>query len=176
MAEVLQQLSVPDGLCLLRVEHEDDLPAELNCSFGCYHPNQRVAVCVSVCAPPVGGETAAITHEVCHAHQHQNILDHLMRELAPQEAFDVSWLQTPPGVNFLELGTWEQADGEWVELPEEGWSGYPRPHEDAANVCAVWFSRPLDEGGTGGPEYLRDFAPIRYEWAQAWLPAPAMTE
>ena len=73
------------------------------------------------------------------------------------------WLETAPGVSFLELGAWTIEDGELVEHPEQPDPGFhfANPVEDAAEACASWFLIRED---------LRNFYPIRYEWAQLWLP------
>ena len=121
-------------------------------------------VVVYVSPAPVGGELAAISHELCHAHQDRVRLD------AGKSVF-TDYYDTDEGKSFLELTGWKLQNGAWVEPPCEQWScGYPNPIEDSAQSCA-FYANP--EGHQfAGSDYIQRYAPRRYQWATRWLPTP----
>ena len=110
-----------------------------------------------------------LAHEVCHAHQHKMIIDAGLsdpglQQPSAQHLFEL----TPEGAAFFAAAGWqrdgpEQYSGGAVDEPE-GWKvpdwAFHFPHEDFAEVCALWY---VDR------DLLRTTAPLRYEFAQEWL-------
>ena len=170
VAAFLERLPVVEGLCLVRLSDESEVPPNRGpCNPGCYYADLRQVWCIAPCDPPDvdGGETALLVSEVCHAHQHRMVLDANVPfdenyGWGVEDSIGLTYLQeTNEGRSFIELGAWRFDNGEWIEEFEMGWSSYPNPYEDAASTCAIWY---------WNREYLPDYAPIRYEWAQMWLP------
>lgn len=118
-----------------------------------YDPPTRTAVL----APGQGPST--ILHEICHAHQHEVILETLDRE--PDLAL-TQWYLTGEGVDFMAMAGWNP-DGGYNEngptfraYPAADWL-HSNPLEDAAWTCA-WYL--LDKG---------KLTPERLAWADRWL-------
>ena len=84
-----------------------------------------------------------VAHEVCHAWQHQNILEQRSEDW-PVRSDLYEWFLTPQGQSFL-LMTGQAGDG--------------YPLEDAAGTCAYRLLGLPMEGLDSG----------RQEWAEAWL-------
>jgi hypothetical protein len=144
VAAVLQRLPTPQGLCLVT-------DGSLSCPSGaaaCYYPAVRIAVLVFD-----GSRTAelhAITHEVCHAHQHYVVLQAGL----PQWPLEPSWRQTPQGAAFPDPGSEPWPTG-WVP---------PSLLEDMAETCVAWYGTGFYERG------ILDRMPKHRRWAQEWLP------
>lgn len=154
LSNMLNKLSVPDGLRLREVPQWQ--PRK---SF--YHHIYRIVVYIS--PSPTHGKVGAIAHEIGHAHQHRLVLD-TGREL---HDWVRDWAATPEGKDYLEITGW-QVSG--PEPPCELWGcGYPNALEDNAQFCAQWFDPTPPHTG---PEYLRQVAPKRYQWATKWLAMP----
>ena len=152
---MLNVLSVPSGLCFKWLE-----PGQ-----GTFYRSLTRTAHFAYREPETG-YLSHIAHEVCHAYQHQQALD-----AGHPDGNTVvgGWVDTPAGIDFIASTGWANEQGQWVEQGEAGYSGYFHPVEDHAQLCAIWFDPAgfwthLQQG------YLENWAPIRYAWAQNWLP------
>jgi len=143
---------VPEGLCFLRI----------GSTLTSYY-DARVSTVYLGAGSPVGGELAALAHEVCHAHQHRVIVN---GGLTVTSNLD-SWYQTAEGKDFVMVTGWRLVDGKWIENCERWSCGYPNPLEDAAEFCANWYGKLY-----GGGSDVQQYAPLRYAWAIRSFPAP----
>jgi len=156
ISAMLAALPLPDGLCF----------KWLSPGQGAYYSPATRTVNVGY-YEPVTGYLTHIAHEVCHAYQHQQALDAGMPDSSTVLG---DWVFTPAGVDFIASTGWVNVQGQWVEEQvDTGFYGYPNPAEDHAQLCAIWFDPAgfwtyLQQG------YLENWAPIRYAWAQNWLP------
>ncbi|MFA5897575.1 MAG: carboxypeptidase-like regulatory domain-containing protein [Hyphomicrobium sp.] len=164
LAPMMARMSLVSNLCLVR------WPSNQASN---YVASQRVVYYRS--PSPVGGELAAIAHELCHVHQHRVILDSGRSDPAHDGEFVPAWTETAEGRSFVELTGWRlgspggQAPGfGWVEACERWSCGYANPIEDNAEACAYW-SNPGNDAGRG-KQPLQEFAPRRAEWMRRWLP------
>jgi hypothetical protein len=160
--DILAGLSTPDGLCFVRYASPAEAPAFVRSVGAIYFGDPPTVYYVAGVA--VGSETAVQIHEVCHAHQ-----DRVARD-AGQTALGEGWYRTAAGTDYLRSTGWHREGDRWVEQPEPISSGWPNPAEDNAGICAQWFDPAF------GPRYLRRWAPIRFAWAQRWLPLPSFIE
>ncbi len=155
--DVLAVLSTPDGLCL-RTYTAVDAPAFLRAVGALYLPAYVPGTLPTVfylVDAPVGPESFVLTHEVCHAHQD------VVAQAAGLTFGD--WYRTEPGADFVAATGWSLTAGRWA-AEQDG--VYSSPLEDDADTCAMWF----DPGW--GPQFLRRENPVRFAWAQRWLPLP----
>ncbi|MEK7992408.1 MAG: carboxypeptidase-like regulatory domain-containing protein [Planctomycetota bacterium] len=122
-------------------------------------------IVVYVSPAPTTGAIGSIAHELCHAHQ-----DRAVRDAGMSGALS-AYYNTEEGRHFIAMTGWSMQGGAWVEPPCELWScGYANPIEDSAQSCAT-YNNP--EGYQfAGTDYMRRYAPHRYEWAMRWLPTP----
>ena len=153
---MLQALSVPSGLCFRWLE-----PGQISG----YNPPTRTANVGY--AESATGYLTVVAHEVCHAYQHQAALDAGFED---DSNIVPNWILTPAGIDFIATTGWSLENGLWIEQGEAGYYGYPHPVEDNAQLCAIWFD-PAQYWANSSPSYLENWAPIRYAWAQQWLPA-----
>ncbi len=164
VADILAVLSTPDGLCLVRYPSVAEAPAFMQGYEGFYFSRPPTILYVAAVAER---ETAALAHEICHAHQDRVTHDEFGTELGED------WYRTAAGLDYLRATGWRLKGGRWVEQPEagakrpDGISSSTSPLEDNAGTCALWFDPAL------GPHFLRRWAPIRFAWAQPWLPLPS---
>ena len=129
-------IQVGDGskACLDIPNHEPPCPHV----EGFYSPELRLAL---TRAPHV----YTITHEYCHAWQHQNILVQRGEDYEASPHLD-EWHLTPQGQSFLLMTGYQ---------PRAAYNAV----EDAANVCAYrLLGLPMDGLDAG-----------RKEWAEAWI-------
>jgi hypothetical protein len=162
ISDILAVLSTRDGLCLIRYPSVADAPAFVRSNGAIYFGDPPTVHYVPGVA--VGSETAVLAHEVCHAHQDRVAHDDGQAELGE------GWYRTAAGADWLRTTGWHRDGDRWVEKPEPYASGWPDPAEDNAAICALWFDPAF------GPHYLRRWAPIRFAWAQRWLPLPSFIE
>lgn len=160
IADILTILTVPDGLCLVRYPGLAEAPAFAQ-GGGIYFPDPPT---VSYVPGVAGTEIEVLAHEVCHAHQ-----DRVSRD-AGQPSFGDGWYRTAPGVDYVQSTGWHLQGGAWVDQPEAISSNRSSPLEDNAWACALWFDPAF------GPRYLRRWAPVRFAWAQRWLPLPSFIQ
>ena len=155
ISAMLAALPLPDGLCF----------KWLSPGQGAYYSPATRTVYVGYFEPTTGYLTH-IAHEVCHAYQHQQALD-----AGHPDGNTVvgGWVDTPAGVDFIASTGWANEQGQWVGQGEAGYSGYIHPVEDHAQLCAIWFD-PAGFWTYLQSGYLENWAPIRYAWAQNWLP------
>lgn len=164
IADILALLATPDGLCLVRYPSVAEAPVFMLGFDGMYFSRPPTILYVAGVA---GSETAALAHEVCHAHQDRVTHDEFGTELGED------WYRTAAGMDYLRATGWRLQGGRWSEDPEailkrpEAISSSTSPLEDNAGTCALWFDPAL------GPRFLRRWAPIRFAWAQRWLPLPS---
>ena len=168
----MERLSVPEGLCLIRFSDPSETPPYLREAGASYEAVSREVWYLF--GSPVGGELNALAHEVCHAHQHRAVLDAGLpvksnRGWGDENSWGLSWIQTQEGKDFIETTGWHLENGTWIEQAEPWSSGYANPLEDAAELCATWYNPGNAKGNLGGPAYLSNYAPLRYQWAQQWL-------
>ncbi len=89
-----------------------------------------------------------LAHEICHAHQHQMIIeaglgDPALRPPAPQ----LLWDETPEGRAFFEATGWKREGPEQYSRAQDEPEGWKIPDwnpthpavEDFAEVCAFWY-------------------------------------
>jgi len=157
IVDILAVLTTPDGLCLVRYPSAAEAPAFMRGVAGIYFPSPPT---VAYVAGATGTEIAVLAHEVCHAHQ-----DRVARD-AGQADFEEGWYRTVAGMDYLRSTGWRRVGDRWIERPE-AISGSSDPLEDNAVICALWFDPSF------GPHYLRRWTPIRFAWAQRWLPLPS---
>lgn len=164
LAPMMARMSLVSDLCLVRWPSSQ---------VSNYVPSQRVVYYRSPSA--VGGELAAIAHELCHVHQHRVILDSGRSDPAHDGEFVPAWTETMEGRSFVELTGWRlgspgaQAPSfGWIEACERWSCGYTNPIEDNAEACAYWHNPGGDSGR--GKQPLAEFAPRRAEWMRRWLP------
>ena len=156
ISAMLAALPLPDGLCF----------KWLSPGQGAYYQSTTRTVNVGYFEPMTGYLTH-IAHEVCHAYQHQQALDAGFED---DGNILTDWTSTSAGADFAAQTGWTLENGQWVEEQvDTGFYGYPNPAEDHAQLCAIWFDPAgfwtyLQQG------YLENWAPIRYAWAQNWLP------
>ena len=167
IADILAVLTTPDGLCLVRYPGAAEAPAYMRGFDGMYFPGLRTIVYV---AGVEDRETAVLAHEVCHAHQDRVTRDEVGMELVE------GWDRTAMGQDYLQATGWRRQGDRWVVQPEsspkrpDGISSSTDPLEDNAGTCALWFDPAF------GPRFLRRWAPIRFAWAQRWLPLPSFIQ
>jgi hypothetical protein len=133
---------------------------------GSQSSSYTAGIVVYVSPAPTTGELGSISHELCHGHQ-----DRVIRDAGMSGNMLSVYPNTDEGKSFVELTGWRMQNGAWVEPPCEQWScGYANPLEDSAQSCAT-YNNP--EGYQfAGVDYMRRYAPRRYEWATRWLPTP----
>ncbi|HEY4694790.1 MAG TPA: hypothetical protein VIH52_02390 [Candidatus Nanoarchaeia archaeon] len=149
---MLGNLRVVDSLCLIIGSPNDGFTQYLASNRTIYMRN----------VPPIGGFLLGLAHEICHAHQHQIILDAGL----PVTNDLQSWNNTPEGQDYIQSTGWRFENGKWVE-PQEVWSnGYPGPWEKAAQACAMWY----DPGHTWDTDNLKRSGGAIYDWVVKWLP------
>jgi len=149
----LSRLTVVNGLTFVRAPGP-------GLSF--YEVEERRVVFVS--PAPFGGEIASIAHEICHAHQHRAVEDEGGALLAGSLLEE--WARTEEGQDFIATTGWRKEGSSWVAPAwEPGWSGYPNPLEDCAQLCATYY----DPSRVYGYDYLEKYAPLRYAWARRWF-------
>ena len=152
IAELLEVLPTPEGLCLVRFSEISQAPSP-SC-IGCYEPLPR-EVWFSK-PPPFGGELAALSHEACHAHQHWSTLEAGIGYS--------SWLETPEGKAFAAAS--QQAISETGIRPDpiafDPWGAAPM--EDFAQVCNFWYNPDIY-----GTDFFDRWPQLR-EFARQWLP------
>jgi len=164
ISDMLAVLTTVDGLCLVSYPSAADAPSFMRGLDGEYYAGLRTIFYV---AGEAGRETAVLAHEVCHAHQDRLAHDEIGTELVE------GWYRTAEGADYLRVTGWRLQSGRWVLQPAptskrlDGVSSTTSPLEDNAGTCALWFDPAL------GPRFLRRWAPIRFEWAQRWLPLPS---
>jgi hypothetical protein len=160
---ILAVLATPDGLCLVRYPSDAEAPAFMRAFEGLYFQGAHVVLYVARAAER---ETPVLAHEVCHAHQDRVTRDEGLTD------FLQAWYQTAPGKDYLRATGWRLQGGRWIEDPDailkrpEAVSDRTSPLEDNAGTCGLWFDPAL------GPRFLRRWAPVRFAWAQRWLPLP----
>ena len=108
-------------------------------------------------------------HEICHAHQHWTMIDAgLLDPGLPRRPGQMLFELTPEGEAFFAAAGWQREgpmeySGGAGDAPT-GWKvpdwAIHFPHEDYADVCALWY---VDR------DLLRTTAPLRYQFAQEWL-------
>jgi len=158
IADILAVLTTPDGLCLRLYTTGAEAPPFLVEAFGIYFPDPPTIHHVIGTGVT---ETASLAHEVCHAHQ-----DRVARDVGESD-YTEGWYRTAPGADFVETTGWRLQGERWVEQRPEAISGNSSPLEDNAEICALWFDPSF------GPRYLRRWVPVRFAWAQRWLPLPS---
>lgn len=161
IADILAVLTTPGGLCLARYPSVAEAPVFMPGFGGLYFPGPPTIYYVPGVA---GSEAEVLAHEVCHAHQDRVAADE------GQTSFGEGWYRTAAGMDYLRSTGWRLQRGRWIERPEAISSGRSSPLEDNAWACALWFDPAF------GPHYLRRWAPIRFGWAQGWLPLPSFIE
>lgn len=133
-------MNLPEGVHI----HVTDsgCTTEMDCPYG--RPgNFYWAPLRQVVVMPGQGERT-VMHELCHAHQHQVILEELGRE----PALDLrEWYGTSEGQSFSALAA--------EHPPPWAWLSALTPLEDFANTCALW---------NVDPDELRKRDPARWEW------------
>jgi hypothetical protein len=160
---MLAVLTTPDGLCLLRYPTLAEAPEFLEGLDGAY---TSLPPTIHYLIGTAGRETAILAHEVCHAHQDRVTNDEGLTD------FVDGWYRTAAGEDYLRETGWRLQGGRWIDDPEailkrpEAISSTTSPLEDNAGACALWFDPAF------GPRFLRRWAPIRFAWAQRWLPLP----
>jgi hypothetical protein len=159
IADILAVLTVPDGLCLLRYPSPAEAPAFVRNIGGIYFGDPPAIYFVPGVA--LGSETAVLAHEVCHAHQ-----DRVARD-AGYTGLGEGWYRTAAGADYIRSTGWTREGDRWIEPSEPIASGWPDPAEDNAGLCALWFDPAF------GPHFVRRWEPIRFAWAQRWLPLPS---
>lgn len=164
IADILAVLATPDGLCLVRYPSTAEAPAVMERYGGMYVPVLRT---IHYVAGAPGQETAVLAHEVCHAHQDRVTHDEFGTDLGED------WYRTAAAVDYLRATGWLLQADRWILQTDaiskrpDGFSSSTNPLEDNAGTCAQWFDPAL------GPRFLRRWAPIRFAWAQRWLPLPS---
>jgi hypothetical protein len=157
IATILAVLSTPDGLCLRLYSDAAEAPEFVRVAGGIYFPDPPTVYYLLGSAG--GNEVHVLAHEVCHAHQDRVARDEGQMPLA-------GWERAAAGAAYIAVTGWQDRDGEWFQ--PQPWGGvYTSPLEENADVCAIWFDPNF------GPRYLRRDTPLRFEWAQGWLPLPS---
>ena len=168
IATVLEVLPVVDDLCLRTSPESTPFTEAFGLGpggTGAYSPSQQTVVVITA---DVSQSLNVIAHEICHAHQQRTVVDAGMYLAdSPHARAKTFWPQTAEGASFVEATGWQLDGSTWTMQEEPGWSGYPDPAEDFAEVCGAWY----DPDGSGRRDRLQSNAPIRYAWAQQWLPA-----
>ena len=161
----MTKLSLPSGLCLIR---------QPNGGGSNYSTQARTVYLRS--GSPVGGEIAALTHELFHAHQHQAVLDAGLGEPGFDDTFVPKWVATREGTRFVALTGWRNdpaADQRyppfgWTESCERQWGcGYQNPLEDAAEFASNYYN--VNNVYNTSDAALQSSAPKRFQWAQEFL-------
>lgn len=76
------------------------------------------------------------------------------------------WVNTPEGAAFVAATGWQFTGGQWIPPAGDPWTGYANPWEDAAEYGANFY----DPGQLFTEATVQFFSPVRYAWAQVWLP------
>jgi len=88
-----------------------------------------------------------IAHEVCHAHQHQTILN----ETGQEPGIGLrAWHTTSEGISFHELAAQYPHPWPWISQEDI-------VLEDFANTCSLWLTAPRE---------LKQRSAERYAWAE----------
>jgi hypothetical protein len=120
-----------------------------------YDPVSRTVVL----APGQGLST--IVHELCHARQHEVVLEALGRE--PDVAL-TQWYLTNEATAFIAATGWVP-DGGW---DEHGPTFYPLPLPDG---LGLWAFNPLEDSAGACAHYLlgQPQEAAREQWAETWV-------
>jgi hypothetical protein len=144
-------LSVPERLCLRVVK---EAPYAW-CTDACYHPWSRIVYVLEIAS-----RLDAEAHEVCHAHQHERVLEAglgLPGGGPDVPGGDISvWPRVPEGLAFR--AAWPStASGQ----PDD-----PQHIEDFAEVCRAWMVP--ETGGTKIGDLVE--YPSLLAFLREWLP------
>lgn len=125
-AALMGCMKVPAGTHVLVTDHPQDLCGSYT---NCYHAPTRTIVVVP------GQSLKVWAHELCHAHQHQTILDQLGRE---------------PGLSLDEWYDTDEANDWLVVVGDRAGDGFDAafasPLESFAEACAMFLTgKPLDD-------------------------------
>lgn len=165
----MARLSHPGGLCLVKVVHPSIIGGDYSTDFLLVRYNPETA--------PSTGYVSGLAHEICHAHQHQVVVDEGLgrpRDVGPNPGglLDL-WTRTTQGAEWVSNTGWVRNGTSWSlpDCDERGWCSYNNPVEDNAQFCNVYlnFSGAYN---TGDDANLRGTAPIRYAWSMKWLGPP----
>ncbi|MEX0786368.1 MAG: hypothetical protein WD939_07025, partial [Dehalococcoidia bacterium] len=141
----------------------EEVGEPLGCAPGVIYIDLNVVCCIVECVPDK--LATVLYHDLCHFHQVRLLTD---IGVTPADANYSGFVnayaqQTQEGIDFVEQTGWVLDGSSWSKpSPEANWTQWSNPLEDAANFCAHWY------GGDRGA--LEQDVPIRYEWAQDWLP------
>ena len=162
---MMSKLSLPSGLCLIRQQN----------GRGSNYRTETRTVYLRM-GSPVGGEIAALTHELGHAHQHQVVLEAGLSEPGFDDDFIPNWASTHEGTRFVQLTGWRHDPTADQHRPPFGWKescerwacGYQNPLEDAAEFTSNYYN--VNNIYNRSDAQLQASAPNRFQWAQAFLP------
>lgn len=121
------------------------------CPFGGQHPANFYWESTREVVLAPNQSLKILAHELCHAHQHWEVISETGRDLADPGL--VKWYDTREARAFNEVAVAAQPRP-WAYLSAD------TNLEDAATTCAMWLV---------APDELRTISPERYEWARRWL-------
>ncbi len=100
---------------------------------------------------------SSVAHELCHGHQHQQVL-----ESGWANPNDIQhWLDLPEGRAYTAATGWRLEGSTWTKTGR-GIYGQTTPIEDYAVACAVWY--------LSGPDELKRLYLESTSFAAQWLP------
>ncbi len=181
---LLLRLPVPEGLCW----HSGDVPkTQVACNNfipapGCYLWRTRTINTLTSgvqATLPKGLDLPktyplGLAHEICHAHQHWQILNSGLGE--PKEGPGgslVEWFDTAQGKAFSAAASAASASAtnrDGSDYPLYTNAGAVHPREMFAEVCAAWSVRgvgPVEAGAYSG--WVERWPPLK-EFVELWLP------
>jgi len=118
-----------------------------------------------------------IMWESCNGHHDRVAEDAGLRLISPPQGW---WYGSPEGIDYLQVTGWRWSNNEgYIEpTPEPGWPWLEiifEPSEDATAVCINWINSYVGLlPDSFSKQNLQNY-PIRYAWAQRWLPAGTLT-
>ncbi len=167
VVERMAGLPVPKNLCFVRVPAGTQ-PDPTRGAGGAYSARTAEIFYVEGTAPPKGGVSSGIAHELCHAHQDRMRLDAGIP--SGPAGLDVTWRQTAQAQEFAAiLSATDLAirpnDPSWLNVYRQ-LAGTTRSEvESFAEVCRAWyFPNPGETQSAFGA------FPAMHAFASRWLP------